>query len=84
MLYYLYKFVSKGIPVIMGDFGAAGKDNESTRAAWAQYYVNYAGTKDVKCFYWDEGGMFELLNRKNNQWKFPQIITGLMEGANSN
>jgi endoglucanase len=30
-------FVSKGIPVIFGDFGALDKNNESARAEWAEY-----------------------------------------------
>lgn len=78
------KFVSKGIPVIMGEFGAVVKDNESARAQWAQYYVTYAAGKGVKCVYWDDGGLFKLLNRQNNQWLFPQVVAGLMNGANSN
>ena len=77
------KFVSNGTPVIMGEFGAVVKDNESSRAQWAEYYVTYAAGKGIKCVYWDDGGLFKLFNRQNNQWLYPQVVTALMKGATS-
>ncbi|MDR0302400.1 MAG: glycoside hydrolase family 5 protein [Treponema sp.] len=77
------KFVSKGIPVIMGEFGAGNKDNAAARGAWAEYYVGYAKSKGIACFYWDDGGWFKLLNRSNDTFYFPEVLAGLMDGANS-
>jgi len=74
-------FVSKGIPVIMGEFGALDKNNEESRAQWAQYYVNYAMGKGVKCFWWDDGGNFRLLNRTAKTFYFPLILEALMRGS---
>jgi endoglucanase len=74
-------FVSKGIPVIMGEFAALNKkDNTAARAAWAEYYVNYAKSKGARCFWWDDGGGFKLLNRSSNTFYYPEIVDGLMKG----
>jgi len=75
-------FVSKGIPVIFGEFGALNRNNESARAEWAEYYVNYAKTKGIPCFWWDDGGKFKLLNRGNDTFYFPAIKDALIKGSN--
>jgi endoglucanase len=74
-------FVSNGIPVIIGEFGALDKRNEPARAAWVEYYVKSAAQKGIKCFWWDDGGDFKLFNRNNNTFYYPQIKDGLMRGA---
>ncbi|MDR0300865.1 MAG: glycoside hydrolase family 5 protein [Treponema sp.] len=76
------KFVSKGIPVILGEFGAINRNNEDARAEWAEYYVSYAKSKDMPCVWWDDGGNFKLLNRGNNSFYFPKIKDALIKGAN--
>jgi len=74
-------FVSNGTPVIIGEFGALNRDNESTRAAWVKYYVEKAAQKGIKCFWWDDGGNFKLLNRSNNTFYFSQIKDAIMQGV---
>ena len=74
-------FVSKGLPVIMGEFGAMDKNNEEARAQWAQYYVNYAMGKGIKCFWWDDGGNFRLLNRTVKNFYYHLIVEALMRGS---
>jgi endoglucanase len=76
-------FVSKGIPVIIGEFGAADKNNVNVRAEWAEYYVSYAKTKNIPCFWWDDGGNFKLLKRSDNSFYFPDIKDALVTGSNS-
>jgi len=81
------KFVSNGIPVIIGEFYAMDKNNEAARAAWAEYYVDYAWKKGIKCVLWDnavftgEAEHFGFYNRTANTFPFPQILTGLMNGT---
>jgi len=74
-------FISRGIPVILGEFGAIDKDNEAARAAWVEYYVETAAEKGIKCFWWDDGGKFKLYNRRENTFYYPQIRDGLLRGA---
>jgi endoglucanase len=82
------KFVSGGYPVIMGEFGAVDRDNEDARAEWAEYYVSYARSKGIPCFWWDNGlynrsngEQFAILDRYDNTFPFPKIIAALMEGS---
>jgi endoglucanase len=74
-------FVSNGIPVVIGEFGALDKDNESARAAWAEFYVKSAAEKGIKCFWWDNGGDFKIFDRNNNTFTYPKIKNGLLRGA---
>nr|ADD82896.1 cellulase [uncultured bacterium] len=75
------KFVSNGIPVIGGEFGALNRNNEDDRAAWAEFYVSEAGKRGIKCIWWDDGGNFRLFNRASRQFYFPKIHAALMRGA---
>jgi endoglucanase len=79
------QFVTKGIPVIMGEFGARDKNNESYRAAWAKYYVEQANYYQIKCLWWDTGisstgHNFALFDRRNLTVLYPDIIQALMDG----
>jgi endoglucanase len=75
------KFVSKGIPVILGEFGALDRSNEGARAEWAGYYVSCAKSKGMPCFWWDDGGNFKLFNRSSNTFYFPAIKDALIKGV---
>jgi endoglucanase len=74
-------FVSRGFPVILGEFGSLNRNDEAVRAEWAEYYVSYAKSKGIKCFWWDDGGNISLLNRRTNTFYFPQIVAALMRGS---
>jgi endoglucanase len=82
-------FVSKGIPVIMGEFGAVDRDNEEVRAEWAEYYVSYAKSKGIPCFWWDnnlyqrsgDAELFGIYDRGENFFPFPEIIDALMRAS---
>lgn len=83
-------FLSKGIPVIIGEFGAMTKsnaDNLSSRVAWAEYYVKAAKAKGVPCIWWDNGGftgdgeLFGIFNRRTLKWEYPDIVDALMRGV---
>ena len=74
-------FISKGIPVIAGEFGAMNKENEDARAEWAEFYVNEAKKKGIPCFIWDDGGNFKLFNRSSRTFYYPKILAGLMRGV---
>ncbi len=80
------KFISNGIPVIIGETGARSKANEEERAEWATYYISKAKEYGIPCLIWDNnafngtGENFGLLERITCTWKFPEIIEGLMKG----
>lgn len=81
------RFVSKGIPVILGEFGAMNKnENIASRVDWAQYYVSKAAEKGIPCIWWDNGAFagsgenFGLIRRYDLTWKYPEIVDALMKG----
>ncbi len=80
-------FISKGQPVILGEFGAVEKNgNIEARASWAEYYIRKAREKTIPCIWWDNGAFygsgerFGLLNRRMLKWQFPEIVEALMKG----
>jgi len=81
------RFVSNGIPVVIGEFGAMNKNNEETRAQWAEFYVRTAMDKGIPCVWWDNGAfsgngeLFGLINRSSNRFTYPQVLAGLMRGV---
>lgn len=83
-------FLFKGIPVVIGEFGAMYKDeegNEADRGAWAEYYVRAAREKGIPCIWWDNGAfegdgeLFGLIDRETCEWKYPLVLDGLMKGT---
>ena len=82
-------FLSRDIPVIIGEFGAMHKPvegNEASRGQWAEYYVRTAKEHGVPCVWWDnglfegEGELFGLINRQTLEWKYPKVVAGLKKG----
>jgi len=80
-------FVSKGIPVVIGEFGAMNKNNEAVRAEWAEFYVKTAMNRGIPCIWWDNGAfsgngeLFGLINRSSNKITYPLVLAGLMRGV---
>lgn len=78
-------FLSKGVPVIIGEFGAMNKDNEDERVQWARYYVSKAREYGVPCVWWDnnafdgDGENFGLLNRRELTFPYPELLKALIE-----
>lgn len=82
------KFVSYGIPVVMGEFGARDKSgNLRDRADFFAYYVAAASARGIPCFVWDNnaftggGELFGLLDRKTNLIVYPEILESMMRYA---
>ena len=81
------KFTSKGIPVVMGEFGCRNKDNLEARIVHSGYYVALARSVGISCLWWDnnafegDGELFGLLDRDNLAWYFPDIVLSLMKNC---
>lgn len=67
---------SVGAPVVVGEFGANYKGNESARQLYAEYFVTAAAKNGIKCFWWDTGDM-ALFDRDKATEKYPEIIKKL-------
>lgn len=47
------KFIDKGVPVIITEFGCVAGADTSVRAEFYDYYVRNARAAGIKCFVWD-------------------------------
>lgn len=81
-------FISKGVPVIIGEFGAINKENLDERREWAEYYVKCAGRYGIPCIVWDnniarESGAecFGLYDRNSGEWVFPELARTMVKAA---
>ena len=81
------KFVDKGIPVIIGEFGCVNASESTVRNEYYNYYISSAKTNGIKCFVWDNGkasgeSSFGILNRSSLSWN-TDILDGIISGTNS-
>ena len=87
------KFVSQGIPVIIGEFAAYNKINTAERVKYATSYITKAKSKGIKCVWWDDGGLYTrtndqiangmIFNRKLLNWHNEDVANALVAAANS-
>ena len=82
------KFVANGIPVLMDEFGALNKKNNTQdRINFAAYYTAAASARGITCVWWDNhafaggGELFGLINRRTCEWVFPEIVEALMKNC---
>ena len=86
-------YVDKGIPVILGEFGAIRRNNLSgddlelhlkSRAYYNKYIVQQSKANGLIPFYWDEGSVgdkgFGIFNRSNNTVYDQRVLDALIEG----
>nr|WP_315172556.1 cellulase family glycosylhydrolase [uncultured Flavobacterium sp.] len=86
------QFVDKGIPVILGEFGAIKRDltgdaltlHLKSRADFLKYVVKQSKANGMIPFYWDAGFMgvntMTIFNRTNNTVYDTQALTALQDG----
>ena len=81
-------FVSKGVPVVVDEFGARDKKgNYQDRVDYATYLVASARARGITCGWWDNGALagsgeiFAIYDRRQEKVAYPAIIAGLMKYA---
>lgn len=82
------KFVSQGIPVVIGEYGARDKDfNIQDRLDYHVYYIASARARGISCCVWDNnafagtGENFGLFRRAAGSWLYPEIVEAIMKYA---
>ena len=83
-----YRYVQKGIPVIIDEMGIINKDDPEARYAWAKAYVAAAKEYGMVCCWWDNGEVngtgenFGILNRRKLEVHpdSQSVYEGLMAG----
>ena len=78
-------YISQGIPVVIGEFGARDKGgNLQERVNFAAFYTTAASARNMPCLWWDNGAfsgdgeLFGLINRKTCEWTYPEIAQAIV------
>ena len=79
------KFILKGTPVVIGEFGARDKSNLEARVQFSAFYIAAARARGITCVWWDNnafsgsGENFGLLKRQTNTFMYPVIVQALVK-----
>jgi endoglucanase len=81
-------FVSQGLPVIVGEYGAVQQDGyEDYRRYYMEYVTKVMVDRGIVPFYWDNGGAgtgpdaFGLVSRSDGTVLHPEILEAMMRAA---
>ena len=79
------KFIDKGTPLIIAEFGCVGIADDSTRKEYYNYYISSAKKRGIRCFVWDNNiakgdDGYGILNRTSMKWN-DTILEGIISGA---
>lgn len=79
------KYIQNGTGVVIGEFGARDKNNNTqARTEFAAYYIEAARARGISCCWWDnnafagDGENFGLFNRQEITFSYPEILESLM------
>jgi len=81
------RFVSKGIPVMITEFGAVTKEDNTGRERYAADYIAEAASYGIACVWWDNGiatlpgDSFSLLERDSLEWRYPGVVKALADAS---
>jgi len=85
------KFLSKNVPVVVGETSATNRNNRADRVKWADYYWEKAAKySNVAMVLWDNniydnnsagsnGECHRYIDRSTLQWTVPEIISAIMK-----
>lgn len=79
------KYVSQGIPVVIGEYGAMNRDNNTQdRVDYYAYYTAAARANGMTCCVWDNGAFtsgetFGILRRRVGKWFFEETVEAMMK-----
>lgn len=77
------KFISKGVPVVMGEWATLNHNNKEDRIRHASYYASGCLSRGICPIWWDNGNPDEMgiINRNKLEWVFPEIANALVNAG---
>jgi endoglucanase len=83
-------FGDKGVPIILGEYGAVNQTGyENYRRYYSEYVTKAAHDAGITPFFWDNGGKgsgsdaFGLIDRVNNTVLYPELMQALTRAVSS-
>lgn len=71
------KFISNGVPVILGEYGVNSAAENTSRIYWCESVVKKCTDLGIATFFWDNG---EEVDRETYQWRTPELLEAIKEG----
>lgn len=78
------RYITNGIPVVIGEFGARNKNgNLQDRVNYTAFYTATASARNIPCILWDNhafqgnGELFGVLDRRKAEFAYPQIAEAM-------
>ncbi len=82
------KYIDNGIPVIIGEYGAADKNNDADRASYLGYVTKAAIKRNIVPIYWDNGNSadygFALFDRNSGSILNQSLLSAIIAGKQQN
>lgn len=77
------RFISKGIAVVMGEWGSLNHNNKEDRIRHAGYYTNGCLERGICPIWWDNGNPneFGIINRHTNEFIYPEIVDAIINAG---
>ena len=72
------RYIEQGVPIVMGEWGTQNRDNDPARARHAAYYAGACLERGICPVVWDDGGQFQLLDRRKIEWKRESIADAIV------
>jgi endoglucanase len=68
--------------IVMGEWGSINADDLGSRVAHAAAYAQDITVAGMCPIWWDDGGMFVLLNRNSSppSWQYPTLLSAIISG----
>ena len=66
-------FIKNGYGVIIGETGIVSRRTTAQKIAWAETYYSYSERYGLPVCIWDDGGDYEMLDRRTRTWETPGL-----------
>lgn len=85
-------YISKGIPVVIGEYAATNKDNLEERVKWTNFFLEESRKYGMTACLWDNGGFdastsqgekYGFFDRRALKWFFPEIAEAIVKSTTS-
>lgn len=67
-------FIDRGVPVIMGEYGASARTEAASRVFWMEHVAKACRDRGIAPFLWDNGAE---LDRKTLNWRTPGLLDAM-------
>ncbi|MBS2211948.1 glycoside hydrolase family 5 protein [Carboxylicivirga mesophila] len=75
------RFISKGIQVVMGEWGSLNHNNMEDRKRHTAYFARGCLERGICPIWWDNGGagQFGIINRRTYDWMHPEVADAIID-----